>query len=102
MITRGDNDDELVDLVEFARGVDAEVRFIEYMDVGGATGWRPEAVVSRREMLARLSDHFGPIEPVVDRLVRAGGPVHASRAARPSASSPRRPSRSAARAIAPG
>ena len=40
VVTRGDNDDELVDLMEFAREVDAEVRFIEYMDVGGATGWR--------------------------------------------------------------
>jgi cyclic pyranopterin phosphate synthase len=31
------------------------------MDVGGATAWRPDAVVSRREMLQRLTDHFGPI-----------------------------------------
>ncbi len=54
VVTRGDNDDELVALVEFAREVGAEIRFIEYMDVGGATGWRPDAVVSRREMLERL------------------------------------------------
>jgi cyclic pyranopterin phosphate synthase len=66
VITRGDNDDELVDLIEFARSVQAEVRFIEYMDVGGATGWRPDAVVSRREILERLSGHYGPIEAVVE------------------------------------
>ena len=35
--------------------VGAEVRFIEYMDVGGATHWSMDAVVSRREILARLS-----------------------------------------------
>ena len=64
VVTRGDNDDELIDLVEFARQHDAEVRFIEYMDVGGATKWRPEAVVSRAEMLARLTSHYGPIAPV--------------------------------------
>jgi cyclic pyranopterin phosphate synthase len=64
VVTRGDNDDELTDLLAFGRDADAEVRFIEYMDVGGATGWRPAAVVSRREMLTRLADHFGPIEPV--------------------------------------
>jgi cyclic pyranopterin phosphate synthase len=64
VVTRGDNDDELVPLVEFARTIDAEVRFIEYMDVGGATAWRPDAVVTRREMLARLAEHYGPIEPV--------------------------------------
>src|SRR5918992_1412474 len=45
VIIRGVNDDELVDLIEFARGQDAEVRFIEYMDVGGATTWSMERVV---------------------------------------------------------
>jgi len=67
VITRGDNDDELVDLIEFGRSVKAEVRFIEYMDVGGATRWRPDAVVSRREMLGRIGEHYGPIAPLRDR-----------------------------------
>ncbi|MEO8519865.1 MAG: GTP 3',8-cyclase MoaA [Acidobacteriota bacterium] len=61
VVTRGDNDDELVELVEFGRQINAEVRFIEYMDVGGATRWRPEAVVSRQEMLDQLAAHYGPI-----------------------------------------
>jgi cyclic pyranopterin phosphate synthase len=64
VITRGDNDDELFDLIEFARSIDAEVRFIEYMDVGGATRWRPEAVVTRQQMLERIADGFGPVTPV--------------------------------------
>jgi GTP 3',8-cyclase len=64
VVTRGANDDELVDLVEYARHVGAEIRFIEYMDVGGALDWRAEAVVSRREMLERLTDRYGPITPV--------------------------------------
>jgi cyclic pyranopterin phosphate synthase len=59
VITRGDNDDEIEDLLAFARELGAELRFIEYMDVGGATGWRPEAVVSRDEMLARLEARYG-------------------------------------------
>jgi cyclic pyranopterin phosphate synthase len=67
VVTRGDNDDELGDLVEFGRGIGAEVRFIEYMDVGGATGWRPEKVVSRAEMLERLEDRYGAITPVGER-----------------------------------
>ena len=66
VITRGDNDDELVDLVDFAREVNAEIRFIEYMDVGGATDWRPEAVVSEAEMLARLTERYGPIEEITE------------------------------------
>jgi cyclic pyranopterin phosphate synthase len=65
-VSRGDNDDELVDLVDYARSIDAEVRFIEYMDVGGATAWRPDAVVSRREMLSRLSAHYGEIVEIVE------------------------------------
>jgi len=66
VISRGDNDDEVVDLIEFGRSVDAEVRFIEYMDVGGATKWRPEAVVSRRELISLLEAHYGPIAPIVE------------------------------------
>ena len=40
-----------------AERVGAEVRFIEYMDVGGATRWSPDAVVSRREMLEAARAH---------------------------------------------
>ncbi len=64
VVIRGVNDDELVDLIEFARSHGAEVRFIEYMDVGGATGWSAEQVFSQREMLARLTAHYGEISPV--------------------------------------
>jgi len=64
VVTRGDNEDELADLVRFGQSVSAEVRFIEYMDVGGATRWRPDAVVSRREMLERLDGAFGEIRPI--------------------------------------
>jgi cyclic pyranopterin phosphate synthase len=64
VVIRGVNDDELVDLVEFARAIEAEVRFIEYMDVGGATHWAREQVVSRAEMLERLGARYGGIEPV--------------------------------------
>ena len=63
VIIRGVNDDELIDLVEFARGIGAEIRFIEYMDVGGATRWSREQVVSRAEILERLAARYGPIEP---------------------------------------
>ncbi len=66
VVSRGDNEDELVDLLAFARSEQAELRFIEYMDVGGATGWRPDVVVSRAEILARLTDHYGPITPIAD------------------------------------
>jgi cyclic pyranopterin phosphate synthase len=66
VVMRGTNDDELVDLIEFSRRIRAEVRFIEYMDVGGATLWSPDRVVSRAEMLERLARHYGRIAPVVE------------------------------------
>lgn len=64
VVMRGVNDDELVPLIEFARRVRAEVRFIEYMDVGGATRWRLADVVSRTDMLARIAAHYGEVTPI--------------------------------------
>lgn len=62
VMIRGKNDGELCDLLEYARAEGAELRYIEYMDVGGATLWRPEHVLSRAEMLSRLEARYGPIE----------------------------------------
>jgi len=64
VVMRGVNDDELADLIEFARKVPAEVRFIEYMDVGGATRWSRDSVVSRAQILDQLSRRYGRVEPV--------------------------------------
>src|SRR6476646_1837937 len=49
VVLRGVNEDELADLIEYGRGLEAEVRFIEYMDVGGATQWSLEKVFTRAE-----------------------------------------------------
>ena len=80
VVIRGVNDDELVPLLEYAKRVRAELRFIEYMDVGGATRWTPDAVVSRREILARVEAHYGPVVAVdevssapADRFLLADG-----------------------------
>jgi cyclic pyranopterin phosphate synthase len=66
VVMRGVNDDEAVRLLDYAASVGAELRFIEYMDVGGATRWRRDDVVSRAELLERLSASLGPIEPIVE------------------------------------
>ncbi|MFT7485235.1 MAG: cyclic pyranopterin phosphate synthase [Candidatus Paceibacteria bacterium] len=62
VVLRGQNDDELIDLVEYGRDTQAEVRFIEYMDVGGATRWSMDHVVSKLEILKVLEQHYGKIE----------------------------------------
>jgi cyclic pyranopterin phosphate synthase len=66
VVMRGVNDDELADLIEYGRRATAEVRFIEYMDVGGATRWSMEQVVGRQEILARLAERYGLIEPLTE------------------------------------
>jgi cyclic pyranopterin phosphate synthase len=63
---RGFNDDELVDLIEYGKRVAAEVRFIEYMDVGGATDWSMDKVLSRAAILDILGRRYGTIEPICE------------------------------------
>jgi GTP 3',8-cyclase len=64
VLIRGFNDDEVVDLLEYARAHDAELRFIEYMDVGGATRWTADQVVSRKEILETVARRYGVVTPV--------------------------------------
>jgi len=66
VVVRGINDDELAELLEFGKQQGAEVRFIEYMDVGGATEWSMEKVLSRSEILELLARRYGTIMPVVE------------------------------------
>ncbi|MCH2101404.1 MAG: GTP 3',8-cyclase MoaA, partial [Planctomycetes bacterium] len=82
VVQRDFNFDELPDLLAFGRDRDIEVRFIEYMDVGGATAWTQGKVVSRAEILAKLKESYGPIEEVprtdaapADRYELADGTV---------------------------
>ena len=65
VVIRGENDDELIELVEFGRRRGVEVRFIEYMDVGGATAWADRKVVSRQQILTRLREQYGDVQPVI-------------------------------------
>jgi cyclic pyranopterin phosphate synthase len=64
VLIRGVNDDELLALLEYGRGLRAEVRFIEYMDVGGATRWSMDRVVPRAEILARIEAAHGRATPI--------------------------------------
>ena len=66
VVIRGVNDDELIEMVEFAKAHGAEIRFIEYMDVGGATRWSVEQVVSRDEILSVLAAHYGSALPLLE------------------------------------
>ncbi len=82
VVIKGTNDDELVPMLEHGRRLGVEVRFIEYMDVGGATRWSMQKVLSRQEMLNRLTNHYGPIAALdedtsapADRFVLPDGTI---------------------------
>jgi len=55
VVQRGVNDQTLVDLARHFKGSDRIVRFIEYMDVGTANGWRLDDVVPAAEIIERIS-----------------------------------------------
>lgn len=67
VVIRGFNADEVTDLLEFGREREVEVRFIEYMDVGGATRWAGDAVVGQEEIVAAIAARYGAVEPVAAR-----------------------------------
>ena len=67
VVISGVNDDELVDLIEYGKRVGAEVRFIEYMDVGGATKWSPARVSHDRRCSTRLARATGASTPIVEQ-----------------------------------
>ena len=64
VVIRGLNDDELPELLAYAHDVQAEIRFIEYMDVGGATRWHKSKVVSRTDILDTITKQHGPVTPL--------------------------------------
>lgn len=63
---RGVNDDEIVELVEFAMEHDAQMRFIEQMPLDAGHTWDRAQMVTREELLESLSERFA-LEPVPGR-----------------------------------
>src|SRR5262245_17665662 len=63
VVIRGTNDDEILDLIEFARKNAFEMRFIEYMDVGNANSWSLEKTVTKREILETINARY-PVREV--------------------------------------
>jgi cyclic pyranopterin phosphate synthase len=58
VIIRGTNDDEILDLVRYARENRFEMRFIEYMDVGNANAWTLPNTVTKKEILEIIHKEF--------------------------------------------
>ncbi|HEX5857864.1 MAG TPA: GTP 3',8-cyclase MoaA [Microbacterium sp.] len=63
---RGVNDDELVELVEFAVAHDAQLRFIEQMPLDAGHTWDRQTMVTRDEILESLATRWR-LEPIPGR-----------------------------------
>ncbi|HET9047406.1 MAG TPA: GTP 3',8-cyclase MoaA [Chiayiivirga sp.] len=63
VVKRGMNAHAIEDMARHFRGTGHILRFIEYMDVGNANGWRLDDVVSAAEIAQRVGALW-PIEPV--------------------------------------
>ncbi len=67
VLIKGLNDGQILPLLNYAGQIQAEIRFIEYMDVGGATRWSREQVLSQAEILDFLSSQCGQVEALDGR-----------------------------------
>lgn len=66
VVERGVNDGQILPLVRYFKDRDVTVRFIEYMDVGGANAWSNATVLTARETRELIETEF-PLVPVETR-----------------------------------
>eukprot|EP01034_Spumella_vulgaris_P038311 gene38310-47297_t len=69
VIERGVNDSQILPLVHHFRDSGVQLRFIEYMDVGGASRWNAGQVLSADAMRAIVQQHY----PLVQDSAARGG-----------------------------
>jgi cyclic pyranopterin phosphate synthase len=63
VVVRGMNDDEVLRLAELTTVHPWEFRFIEVMPLTGVAGLAEEGVVSTAELIARIEERYGQLEP---------------------------------------
>lgn len=70
VIMKGRNEDEIVDLAQFAIANDLDISYIEEMPLGQVTHQRQESFCSSDEVLATLQKHFA----LQSSIANTGGP----------------------------
>lgn len=66
VVQKGLNDGQILPIAEYFRHSGVTVRFIEYMDVGGATHWRSDSVLPSEQVRALIEQqHVLLAEPVL-------------------------------------
>ncbi|PSR23608.1 MAG: GTP 3',8-cyclase MoaA [Sulfobacillus acidophilus] len=66
VVKRQVNDSDVLPMAEYFRGTGHILRFIEYMDVGTANGWRLDDVVPASEIVARIESKW-PLIPIAPK-----------------------------------
>ncbi|AOK59186.1 GTP 3',8-cyclase MoaA [Burkholderia ubonensis] len=72
VIERGVNDDQLLPLVRAFRHTGVAVRFIEYMDVGGAQFWATDKVVTTAQMRGIIESTYPLLADAADDDAHVG------------------------------
>ena len=67
VIQKGVNENEVLELAEFARGRGVTLRFIEFMDTGNTNRWQHDQVVPSAELLKSLGEKYtlSPVQAAV-------------------------------------
>jgi len=63
VVKRGTNDHAIMPMVRHFRGSGHILRFIEFMDVGTANGWKLDEVLPSRDIIQMIDGEY-PVEPV--------------------------------------
>jgi GTP 3',8-cyclase len=61
VVKKGMNEEDVLPMARHFRHTGVTLRYIEYMDVGNANGWKLDHVLSKKEIIAMINDEF-PIE----------------------------------------
>jgi cyclic pyranopterin phosphate synthase len=68
VVIKGWNEDEVIDFATFARNTGHTVRFIEFMPLDGTGIWRPELVVSKKEMIGMINADLKNLVPLHNNI----------------------------------
>lgn len=74
VVIRNWNDDEIINFAKFARDYNVLVRFIEFMPLDGTGIWNNDLVVSKNEIINKISSNFMDIFPLKDSNYHCSDP----------------------------
>ena len=63
VVKKGVNDQEIIPLASYFKGMNVIPRFIEYMDVGNTNGWKMDDVLPSKEVIKLINSEF-PLKPI--------------------------------------